>query len=234
MREAIQWEVGFAPEACRAEPMHGLLAVSLNDGSGSARVVLGAGDWRWSDLLRPRGGRLGRANLNPKSFDPRRKGDMPRMAASDWARGGLTMAKIAPALAALAGLGLAACGHNPKLTADQACQTAIYRLADGHALDIAPAGGDDLRWRLDNGRSGLLSAKGKWSSTHGWTGQPDGVSVQLSPPCGGTATSPSPTRAASSSPASASRSPSRRPPSTAATSPCTASSVTPAGAGRSW
>jgi hypothetical protein len=56
VREAIMWEVGFAPEACRAEPMHGLLAVSLNDGSGSARVVLGAGDWHWSDLLRPRAG----------------------------------------------------------------------------------------------------------------------------------------------------------------------------------
>ena len=56
VREAIMWEVAFAPEACRAEPMHGLLAMSLNDGSGSARLVLGAGDWRWSDLLRPRAG----------------------------------------------------------------------------------------------------------------------------------------------------------------------------------
>jgi type IV secretory pathway VirB10-like protein len=54
VREAIMWEVAFAPEACRAEPMHGLLAVSLNDGSGSARLVLGAGDWHWKDLLRPR------------------------------------------------------------------------------------------------------------------------------------------------------------------------------------
>ncbi len=56
VREAIMWEVGFAPEACRAEPMHGLLAMSLGDTSGSARVVLGAGEWRWSDLLRPRAG----------------------------------------------------------------------------------------------------------------------------------------------------------------------------------
>ena len=54
VREAIIWEVGFAPEACRAEPMHGLLTVSLNDASGSARLVLGAGDWHWKDLLRPR------------------------------------------------------------------------------------------------------------------------------------------------------------------------------------
>lgn len=56
VREAIMWEVGFAPEACRAEPMHGLLAMSLRDGPGASRLVLGAGDWRWSDLLRPRAG----------------------------------------------------------------------------------------------------------------------------------------------------------------------------------
>jgi hypothetical protein len=56
VREAIMWEVAFAPEACRAEPMHGLLAFSLDDASGSARLVLGAGVWRWSDLLRPRAG----------------------------------------------------------------------------------------------------------------------------------------------------------------------------------
>jgi type IV secretory pathway VirB10-like protein len=56
VREAIMWEVGFAPEACRAEPMHGLLAMSLGDGPGASRLVLGAGDWRWKDLLRPRAG----------------------------------------------------------------------------------------------------------------------------------------------------------------------------------
>lgn len=56
VREAIMWEVAFAPEACRAEPMHGLLAMSLNDASGSARLVLGSGAWHWSDLLRPHAG----------------------------------------------------------------------------------------------------------------------------------------------------------------------------------
>jgi hypothetical protein len=56
VREAIMWEVGFAPEACRAEPMHGLLAMSLGDGPGASRLVLGAGDWHWKDLLRPRAG----------------------------------------------------------------------------------------------------------------------------------------------------------------------------------
>jgi len=51
VREAIVWEIAFAPAACRAQPMHGLMLISLNDGSGSARLALGHGDWRWSDLL---------------------------------------------------------------------------------------------------------------------------------------------------------------------------------------
>ncbi|MBU1376389.1 MAG: hypothetical protein KKE02_14415 [Alphaproteobacteria bacterium] len=51
VRESIMWEVAFAPEACRAERVHGLVLLSLNDGPGSARVVVGSGDWRWSDLV---------------------------------------------------------------------------------------------------------------------------------------------------------------------------------------
>ena len=57
VREAIQWEVGFAPSACRGELVHGLVLLSLDDGPGAARLVVGAGDWRWSDLLFARGGR---------------------------------------------------------------------------------------------------------------------------------------------------------------------------------
>jgi hypothetical protein len=51
VRQAIAVEVAFAPEACRAEPVHGLVLISLNDGPGSSRLALGSGDWRWSDLL---------------------------------------------------------------------------------------------------------------------------------------------------------------------------------------
>ena len=58
LREAIMWEVGFAPAECRAQAMNGLVLISLSDGS---RVALGHGRWRWSDLLfakgiRPSGG----------------------------------------------------------------------------------------------------------------------------------------------------------------------------------
>ncbi|MBL8774171.1 MAG: hypothetical protein JNK30_22475, partial [Phenylobacterium sp.] len=51
VREAIQWEVGFAPEACKAERVSGLVVISLADAPGSARIALGAGSWRWTDLL---------------------------------------------------------------------------------------------------------------------------------------------------------------------------------------
>jgi hypothetical protein len=54
VREAIMWEIAFAPPACRAEPVHGLVLLSLNDGPGGGRLVMGQGEWRWSDMLRPR------------------------------------------------------------------------------------------------------------------------------------------------------------------------------------
>ena len=54
VREAILWDVAFAPEACRAEPVRGLVLLSLGDGPGSPRLVVGSGEWRWSDLLRGR------------------------------------------------------------------------------------------------------------------------------------------------------------------------------------
>ena len=56
VREAMLWEVGFAPKACRAEPMRGLVLISLNDTPGSARLVVGSDQWRWSDILFRRGG----------------------------------------------------------------------------------------------------------------------------------------------------------------------------------
>lgn len=55
VRESIMWEVGFAPVACRNEPVRGLVVLALNDTPGGPRVVLGRGAWRWSDLLFARG-----------------------------------------------------------------------------------------------------------------------------------------------------------------------------------
>jgi hypothetical protein len=54
VREAVMWEVAFAPEACRNMRMQGPVLLSLAD--GTTRFVIGAGAWRWSDLLGLRGG----------------------------------------------------------------------------------------------------------------------------------------------------------------------------------
>ena len=51
VREAIMWEIAFAPPACRAQSMRGLVVLSLNETAGSARLAVGTGEWRWSDLL---------------------------------------------------------------------------------------------------------------------------------------------------------------------------------------
>jgi len=51
VREAIMWEIAWAPQACRAERMRGLVLLSLSGGQGVPRLAVGAGDWRWSDLL---------------------------------------------------------------------------------------------------------------------------------------------------------------------------------------
>ena len=53
VREAIIWEVAFAPESCRNQPMRGLVLVSLAD--SRTRFAIGSGAWRWSDLLGVRG-----------------------------------------------------------------------------------------------------------------------------------------------------------------------------------
>jgi len=55
VREAIMWEVGFAPAPCRAEEVRGLVLISLPSESGVSRLALGAGYWRWSDLLNSQG-----------------------------------------------------------------------------------------------------------------------------------------------------------------------------------
>lgn len=64
----------------------------------------------------------------------------------------------------------------------EACATGYYRLAGGGSVDIGPgATPDSLRWRRPDGTSGLLTKTeaGRWKSTRGWTGQDDGVAVDL-------------------------------------------------------
>lgn len=51
VRQAISMEVAFAPHACRAQPMRGLVLISFSDAPGGPRLVLGKGAWRWGDML---------------------------------------------------------------------------------------------------------------------------------------------------------------------------------------
>ncbi|GAB2541839.1 alpha/beta hydrolase family protein [Rhodanobacter koreensis] len=56
------------------------------------------------------------------------------------------------------------------------CPVGIYQLDDGSKLDVGPSDGDHLRWRKEDGSTGLLTrdANNAWTSTLGWTGRPDG------------------------------------------------------------
>ena len=56
VREAMLVEIAFAPKACRAQAMHGLVMIALDRAPGAPRLVLGSHAWRWSDLLMLRRG----------------------------------------------------------------------------------------------------------------------------------------------------------------------------------
>lgn len=62
------------------------------------------------------------------------------------------------------------------------CEIGSYRLTDGSSVDIGPASSGQLRWRLEDGRTGVLRAQGegRWVSTLGWTDRPDGHHVTFS------------------------------------------------------
>jgi pimeloyl-ACP methyl ester carboxylesterase len=62
------------------------------------------------------------------------------------------------------------------------CHIGSYRLSNGQAVDIAPSGGDTLRWRLWSGETGQLHPQndGTWTSTYGWTNRLDGKNVSFS------------------------------------------------------
>ena len=64
------------------------------------------------------------------------------------------------------------------------CQIGSYRLKDDSVVDIAPSGGDTLRWRRFDGTTGaLLSASNEqWRSSYGWTDRADGKQVSF-PDC---------------------------------------------------
>jgi uncharacterized protein len=68
--------------------------------------------------------------------------------------------------------------------ADGRCHVAVYKLGDGSLVDVAPEAGG-LRWRTLAGRTGRLRPDGQlgWTSSLGWTDEPDQVTVKFGP-CG--------------------------------------------------
>lgn len=56
VRQTIMWEIAFAPAACRSQAMRGMVLFSLDGPDGRVRLAVGAGAWRWSDLLTPHPG----------------------------------------------------------------------------------------------------------------------------------------------------------------------------------
>ena len=47
VREAVMWDIAFAPKACQDEQMHGLVVLK----AGRGRIALGGPAWRWGDLV---------------------------------------------------------------------------------------------------------------------------------------------------------------------------------------
>lgn len=84
--------------------------------------------------------------------------------------------RVLPVLAAVAlsAWTLAAAASPQERTGD--CPVGIYQLEDGRKLDIGTSDDGHLRWRTENGETGLLTraGHGTWTSTLGWTGRPDG------------------------------------------------------------
>ena len=65
------------------------------------------------------------------------------------------------------------------------CHVGTYRFTDGSFVDIAPRDDGSLRWRLFDGKTGVLrkGSDGVWMSTLGWTKKPDGTSATFADDC---------------------------------------------------
>lgn len=74
---------------------------------------------------------------------------------------------------------LAACAEKRDLpVAELDCRTGLYRSAEGDVLSLTPLSNGKYRWRRPSGETGGVPAEGG-ASTLGWTGEPDGMQVDL-------------------------------------------------------
>ncbi len=89
--------------------------------------------------------------------------------------------KYLVALAALAALASCATEQAEDSTANLDCRSGVYRSDAGEVLALTPTSNGGYRWRMPDGRTGALRPEGQsWRSTLGWTGEPDGLTVDLS------------------------------------------------------
>jgi alpha-beta hydrolase superfamily lysophospholipase len=64
----------------------------------------------------------------------------------------------------------------PAQASDPCPGPGVFRLSDGRIVDIAPSAEGTMRWRMMDGTTGALKSEtpGRWVSSLGWTGRPDG------------------------------------------------------------
>ncbi|WP_395331831.1 alpha/beta hydrolase [Novosphingobium sp. BL-8H] len=65
--------------------------------------------------------------------------------------------------------------------AHENCAVGTYAFANRDFIDVAAGAGEHLRWRRPDGTTGELSEtkEGRWTSTYGWTGRPDGHRISF-------------------------------------------------------
>src|SRR5690606_24907225 len=87
-----------------------------------------------------------------------------------------------PVAAAEAARSVEAQASPSRATPPGACAVGSYLMADGTVLDIGPSEPGKLRWRLQDGRTGVLTPQedGRWTSTLGWTDWADGHQITFS------------------------------------------------------
>ena len=92
----------------------------------------------------------------------------------------ITFRNVAVA-ATLAAVSATGCAHAAGTAGD--CRIGAYRLSDGDVVEIGPSTGGGLRWRKWDGETGALKLvrDDVWSSTRGWTDEPDGHEISFAP-----------------------------------------------------
>jgi pimeloyl-ACP methyl ester carboxylesterase len=76
-----------------------------------------------------------------------------------------------------------AVGHAQAASTVGDCRIGAYRLQDGDVVEVGPSNDNALRWRKWDGETGALKRAHDdiWTSTRGWTEQPDGHEVSFAP-----------------------------------------------------